>query len=230
MPKDTFFNLSEDKRSLICQAAIGEFAMHSFGQASVNRIVARSGIAKGSFYQYFEDKSDLFLYLMQLIAEEKLNFLSPALRNAEQQDLFTLLRESSLSGIQFAVEHPQYAEIGKRLLASRGTAIYRAVTERIEPSGTAFFEALLENAIEQGEVRADIDCEMLAYMISSMYTLVIEYYLEHVHPKYDEAMMETISQFLDFLRRGIATDGDAEPSNQKASSCAEGRQPIGVLP
>ena len=72
MPKDTFFNLPGDKRTLICDVAIDEFADHPFDQASVNRIVAKSGIAKGSFYQYFEDKEDLFLYIIQRIAEEKI--------------------------------------------------------------------------------------------------------------------------------------------------------------
>ena len=70
MPKETFFNLPEDKRTLICQVAIDEFAAHSFDRVSINRIVARSGIAKGSFYQYFENKHDLFLYLLQLIARD----------------------------------------------------------------------------------------------------------------------------------------------------------------
>jgi AcrR family transcriptional regulator len=212
MPKDTFFNLSEEKRALICQAAIGEFAAHSFGQASVNRIVARSGIAKGSFYQYFENKNDLFLYLVQLIADEKLNYLAPVLRNPDQHGFFTLLRESSRSGIQFAIEHPQYAEISRRLLASKGTPIYREVTEQTTPSGLEFFQTLLENAVVKGEVRAGIDCGMLAYIISSMYTLLVEYYLEHIGPEYDDTMMDTIEEFLDFLRYGIGENSSARPS------------------
>jgi AcrR family transcriptional regulator len=203
MPKDTFFNLPEDKRTLICQVAVDEFAVHSFAQASINRIVAKCGIAKGSFYQYFENKSDLFLYLIQLVAKEKLNYLAPVLRNPDQRDFFTLLRESSRSGIQFALERPQYAEIGKKLLASKGTAIYRQVTEHAMPTGLEFFQSLLEEAIRRGEVRADVDCQMLAYMITEMFTVLTEYYLEQVGSEYDETMMDTIDQFLDFLRRGI---------------------------
>ena len=53
MPKDTFFNLPEDKRALICKVALEEFGEYTFDQASINRIVAKAGIAKGSFYQYF---------------------------------------------------------------------------------------------------------------------------------------------------------------------------------
>ena len=59
MPKITFFNLPDEKRQLILDIAIDEFAENDFANVSISRIVARAGIAKGSFYQYFEDKDDL---------------------------------------------------------------------------------------------------------------------------------------------------------------------------
>jgi AcrR family transcriptional regulator len=212
MPKDTFFNLPEDKRTLICNVALDEFAKYSFDQASINRIVAKSGIAKGSFYQYFENKQDLFLYLVQLAAEAKLNYLAPVMRNPEQHDIFTLFREMYLSGIRFAAEHPQYAEISKKMLESKGTPIYEEILADNLPSAYEFFETLLENAITRGEVRADIDVKMFSYMITSMNALVIEYYLEHLAPEYDDKMMETIDKFLDFLRHGIGEKNGAGPS------------------
>ena len=113
MPKETFFNLPEDKRTIICQVAVDEFAAYPFEQASINRIVANAGIAKGSFYQYFEDKNDLFLHIMQLVGEEKLKYMSSLIQAPYQYDIFTLIRELYISGIQFAVERPQYAKISK---------------------------------------------------------------------------------------------------------------------
>lgn len=230
MPKDTFFNLPEDKRTLICQVALDEFASHSFDQASINRLVAKSGIAKGSFYQYFQNKKDLFLYLLQLAADEKLHYLEPVMRNPEQHDFFTLLRELFLSGIQFTLEHPQYAEISKRLLASKGTPIYEQVMGHNMPSAPGFFETLLEDAITRGEVRADTDATMLAYLITALSALVVEYYLDHLGPEYDERMMDTIDKFLDLLRHGIGEKNWAEPSELETRLCAKGSQSKGVSP
>jgi AcrR family transcriptional regulator len=39
----------------------------SFSEASINQIVRRAGIPRGSFYQYFEDKNDLFICLMEQV-------------------------------------------------------------------------------------------------------------------------------------------------------------------
>ena len=65
MPKETFYNLSEEKRQRIFQAAVSEFASHKFSEASLNRIVKAAKIPWGSFYQYFEDKEDLYLYVIK---------------------------------------------------------------------------------------------------------------------------------------------------------------------
>lgn len=47
-----------------------EFASHAYEDVSINRIVQRARIPRGSFYQYFEDKADLFFYLLSKIPDE----------------------------------------------------------------------------------------------------------------------------------------------------------------
>ena len=199
--------MPEDKRKLICDVAIKEFAEYSFDQASINRIIAKSGIAKGSFYQYFEDKKDLFLYLARRAAEAKAEYISPLMRDPGEHDFFTLLREVYLSGIQFATEHPEYAEISKKILENKDGPIYRELMAENLPSAYEVFETLLEKAVVGGEVRADIDTKMFAYLIASMNTHVVEYYMEHVTQDYDEGMCETLDRFVDFLRSGIGSEG-----------------------
>jgi len=72
MVKQTFLNLDEEKRRHIISLAYTEFATHTYTGASLSRIVERAGIAKGSIYQYFDDRMDLYLYLLEKAAERKL--------------------------------------------------------------------------------------------------------------------------------------------------------------
>jgi len=190
---------------MICQVALNEFAEYSFDQASINRIVANSSIAKGSFYQYFEDKQDLFLYLTQLAAKEKINYISPLMQNLDNHDFFTLLREIYNSGLQFAAEHPKYAAISQKLLENKDAPIYKEMMADNMPSAIEFFVTLLENAKARGEIRQEINIQMFAYLIASMNTLLIEYYFEYVAQSYDENIVETIEEFIDFLKHGIGT-------------------------
>ena len=64
MPTSTFFNLPEEKKQKILKAANKEFARVPIEQVSIKNIVEDAEIARGSFYQYFEDKQDLFEYIM----------------------------------------------------------------------------------------------------------------------------------------------------------------------
>ena len=66
MPTNTFLNLSEEKQKKIIDAANKEFERVPIEQVSIKNIVETAEIARGSFYQYFEDKDDLFEYVINL--------------------------------------------------------------------------------------------------------------------------------------------------------------------
>lgn len=65
MPTSTFFNLPPPKREKVLHAAITEFARRPYGEVSLNRIIQAAEIPRGSFYQYFADKTDLFRYVIR---------------------------------------------------------------------------------------------------------------------------------------------------------------------
>lgn len=67
MVSTTFSNLSDPKKERIMKAALAEFSRGVMDQASVTNIVKKAEISRGSFYQYFEDKEDLYQYLVKKI-------------------------------------------------------------------------------------------------------------------------------------------------------------------
>ncbi len=83
MPTQTFFRLPEEKRLRLTNAAWTEFSSVRFSEASINRIVRAAQIPRGSFYQYFADKDDLFFYLLDTLYDACLALAEEALRDAE---------------------------------------------------------------------------------------------------------------------------------------------------
>ena len=61
MPKETFYNLNEDKKTLIEKALIKEFESNPLCEATVKNIVEDLNISRGSFYQYFYSLEELAL-------------------------------------------------------------------------------------------------------------------------------------------------------------------------
>ncbi|MGY3778566.1 TetR/AcrR family transcriptional regulator [Isobaculum melis] len=70
MPTKTFFNLPKDKQARLLEAARIEFSRTSLSEASIANIVKHAEIPRGSFYQYFEDKEDLFYYYFSCIKKD----------------------------------------------------------------------------------------------------------------------------------------------------------------
>jgi len=60
MCTETFLRLPEEKRNRFLEAAWEEFSSVPFEKVSINKIVLRAKIPRGSFYQYFAGKEDLF--------------------------------------------------------------------------------------------------------------------------------------------------------------------------
>lgn len=64
MPTSTFFNLPPPKKEKLLRAAMAEFARKPFNQVSINKIIQAAEIPRGSFYQYFTGKDDLFRFIL----------------------------------------------------------------------------------------------------------------------------------------------------------------------
>lgn len=64
MPTKTFLNLPREKQDKLIQSAIEEFLTMDYMQVSINKIINRVHIPRGSFYMYFDGKEDLFEYVL----------------------------------------------------------------------------------------------------------------------------------------------------------------------
>ncbi len=169
MPKSTFLNLPADKRERVVEAAIEEFATVPFEAASVNRIVRRAGIAKGSFYQYFEGMTDLYRYLLLVVfAERKTSFI---LANPPPEGLgfFGQLAQATVSGIRWGMSEPRISAASRIMwYPLPAESPLRPFQDEMRELGHANTVLMLEAAREAGVVRADLDLGMAAAFLQSV--------------------------------------------------------------
>lgn len=83
MCTETFLRLPEEKRNRFLDAAWEEFTAVPYSNASINKIIQRAGIPRGSFYQYFTDKTDLFAYLLSDVRDHFVQAFARLLTQAE---------------------------------------------------------------------------------------------------------------------------------------------------
>lgn len=170
MPKETFFNLPKDKRQRIIDVAIEEFSNHDYHNASISRLVAEAGIAKGSFYQYFEDKADLYRYLLDMVFQEKQRILAAIQPPDPQMGTFAFLRWLFSVSIRFEFMNPKLAQLGYR--AMNNQKLPEALMTQGKEAGRLYFKQLVEAGIARGDLRPDLDVDAAAFLLN---TLIIEF-------------------------------------------------------
>ena len=204
MPYSTFFHLSDSKRQRVMDAAWNEFTTYSYMDSSINRIIQSAEISRGSFYQYFSGKPDLFSYVLSTIYESgKKMFLAQLTahnndmffailgiydvilwkkgrnQNPEQQRIQRLMQlNSDLDMSQFAV----------RLDCD---AIVRHTTQLMQRSGY-----LLETPQE---------CSALLHMLTAITTTSLADTMRH--PQNEEKNRRLLEQQLLIIRRGLVPCG-----------------------
>ena len=168
MPKQTFFNLPEEKRALIIDVALDEFADNDYDAASISRIVSRAGIAKGSFYQYFDDKDDLYAYLLTTSVQKKAEVFSLDQPDPEHVGIFNYLRWIFAGSAEFEAAYPRFSRLGYRML--RGGASENRMFQQLVDSSIAYYRSLVTIGKAQGDIAADIDDDMATSVLRLLFT------------------------------------------------------------
>jgi TetR/AcrR family transcriptional regulator len=214
MPKQTFFNLPEEKRRLLLDTAIQEFAENDYKNASISNLVNRAGIAKGSFYQYFEDKRELYFYLLQLAAEEKKAFLSNSQPPDPSMGLFDYLCWLMDQGARFEMSSPGLAQVAYRALFS-DRPFGDAPFEQVRQAAHAFYGAMVDLGRAQGSIDPGIDRDLAIFLFSAIFNEFGRYLIErlNIDPQalargevsYQELPIgDLTNQIIEILARGLA--------------------------
>ncbi|MBA1335721.1 MAG: Transcriptional regulator, AcrR family [Firmicutes bacterium] len=203
MPKGTFFNLPDEKRERITEAAIDEFAEYSYEGASITRIVDNANIAKGSFYQYFEDKKDLFKHIIDIIGEKKLMYMTRLLKDFEKLDFFQAFREMYAAGIKFAKDNPRLSKIGNSLIKGADVKLMQEVLGEAIPKSNEFIKGMLLRGIQRGEIAPEIDADIVAYMLTELSISISEYFIKEMKAEDDMEILELADKMIFVIENGI---------------------------
>ncbi|NMO18570.1 TetR/AcrR family transcriptional regulator [Pyxidicoccus fallax] len=156
MPTNTFFRLPEERRERLVNEAIIEFSERSYTEASLSQIARRASIPKGSVYQYFEDKLDLYRWLLTEEApRRKREFIGAAPR---EEDFWARLETFIERGMAFLVEHPRLARLSASAAAPTAVVEVRGLYKAICDAGLAELRAVLAEGAASGDLKtSDLD-------------------------------------------------------------------------
>jgi AcrR family transcriptional regulator len=149
-------------------AALEEFSQRSYDDASLNNIIKVAGMNKGSFYYRFHNKLALYMGVFEEIGRQKLAFFADKAglfaMPEDRQDFFAQIALMERAGLEFARHQPQYYRFWRRFMAE-STAFRQKIKESFPEAGVDLLDAMLEQAIAQGQFRGDVSPRLIKGII-----------------------------------------------------------------
>lgn len=197
MPTATFLNLPKEKRDMIFKRALEEFAKYPYERASLSAIVQNAGIAKGSMYQYFEDKKTLYKYLVREVYQKKREFLQPVWHNKENLDFFDLTSLYYRRSWRFARRYPLYHQVTVNFWESKDADIRDEILRKKE-TRLAEFSDLLDLGLQSGVVSPNIDKKAIWFVYHSVAKALIDGFIgTDTDAESHEAYIDSVLQVLE---------------------------------
>jgi AcrR family transcriptional regulator len=187
-----------ERRAQVLRHAKRIFARKGYHRTNVADIIARAGIARGTFYLYFQNKRDLFEELLEQIVSELRTRILRIKVGAEETNPVEQLRDNLRRVVAFVLQERELTDIllnhssgFDRELDAKIREFYDRVAQMIQRS--------LDLGIEMSLVRK-CDTRAVSYCILGGIKEVVGI-LSRTRPHDAETLVQEI---LDFGLRGVA--------------------------
>jgi hypothetical protein len=101
--------------------------------------------------------------------------------------------------------NPKYLEIGNRLMRDKSSDIYKELLHDNRGKSDDIFKVLLKEAAARGEVREDLDIDLAAYLLTSLNSTVMDYFImQNGNEGYTIDILKEVDKLISFIRYGIA--------------------------
>lgn len=166
MPTTTWDRLPDAKRSAVLEAAEAEFTRHGYGGASMNVIAREARVSKGSLFQYFADKSDLYVFL----AERASGRIRAAMERRSASlpwtsDFAGALDELIAHWVGYFFDNPRDLALTAATNLEPDPLARAAVRSAVNRHYLAVVRPLVDLAVETGQLRPDVDVDALMALL-----------------------------------------------------------------
>lgn len=195
-------------RTRLLEAAAAEFAAAGVDGANVNRISLAAGLAKGTIYNYFPSKRELFLAVVRE-ASAQAGAGSAAVRgDAPTAERLRAILESDVEWVR---EHEAFARVLVREALAGDPRFQPELVEAAAPFVERVAE-IIAAGVERSEIRDDLAVDQLALLFSGLCELAVTLHWGGGWPELDEIPALVTSLFLE----GASPNRGARVSDERA--------------
>jgi len=166
MPTVTWARVDAARRAAVVEAAEAEFGMHGFSGGSLNVIARRAGVAKGSLFQYFADKRDLYAFIADIASQRVRAYMEDRIRELDpSRPFFEFLTDWLDAWVAYFADHPHERALHAAATLEVDTDARVSVQNVIHRHYLEVLRPLIHDARVRGDLRADSDTDALMSLL-----------------------------------------------------------------
>ncbi|MBD2867345.1 TetR/AcrR family transcriptional regulator [Paenibacillus arenilitoris] len=181
----------------IVRQAVALFKQKGYDQVTVEEIAHNSGIAKGTFFNYFPKKEHILLHLAESHSQLMGQIVARHNEGAPKERIYRVLRD--LLDI--------YLKYSGLLRLTLVETIKSAAESREAPSNMAVLQEAVRDLIEEakhgGSLRSRWDSDAAASVLAGVFFHTL---ITHASDAREEAILESLRLQLDVVWEGIADE------------------------
>lgn len=161
----------------LCAVAAEAFAARGLEGASLNGILRRAGMGKGSFYHRFADKAALHDWVTERLSTALLDEVRPPQPSALTAECFRDELSQVLARLgQVSIARPELMDLGRMFHNSADAPPERAIA-RMRGAVTAWITDVLGIGRELGTIRTDLPLDLLTGWTIATLTIIDQWVL-----------------------------------------------------
>jgi AcrR family transcriptional regulator len=166
MPTVTWARIDPARRAAIVDAAEAEFSAHGFSRGSLNVIARRAGVAKGSLFQYFADKRDLYAFIADIASQRVRAYMEDRIRELDpSRPFFDFLTDWLDAWVAYFADNPHERALHAAATLEVDTEARVSVQNVIHRHYLEVLRPLVRDAHARGDLRADSDTDALMSLL-----------------------------------------------------------------
>lgn len=213
MATGTWAKLPPAKQDRVLRAAMNEFGRRGFSAGSLNAIAREADVAKGSLFQYFDSKLDLYATVCSHLSEQIQDAVTAGVDPDGDEPFFTVLRRIVGNWLTYFRRHPECRAVAVAVNNEMDPEARAAVRSVANSRYVEALRPLVKKAVDRGELRPDADPDQLiAIVILLLRHLDSAPFYPHLDPilgLYEKSAREVRAvamQLVDVLERAYAAE------------------------
>lgn len=208
MNLEKFEKLDEEKRIRIIEAAIEEFNINGYLAASTNNIVKNAGISKGSLFDYFENKQNLFFYLFKITIQKISENFQKEKFKLQNLDLFEGLQFFINGNIIFFTNNPKIFNFLAKGMTSSPIEIRNEMLKIKRNLQGNIINYLITNT-DSNYFRQDIQKEQIEFFVLTLLDSLSNIYIERYNgdieklKEFNSQRELEVEAYINLIKHGI---------------------------